>query len=91
MLNNPIDAWHDTFCSIRSRSGDGSSGVTWDVMQGELAKVKHAVLALPKSQLDIGMVMFAPDDAQGKYLERASQFVYRSLLTLHPDWSNSLK
>lgn len=91
MLNNPIEAWHDAFCSIRSRSGDGSSGITWDVMQGELAKVKHAILALPKKQLDIGMVMFAPDDMQGKYLERTSQFIYRQLLALNPNWGKSLK
>ncbi|CAG9297590.1 hypothetical protein [Celerinatantimonas diazotrophica] len=91
MLNNPIEAWHDAFCSIRSRSGDGSSGITWDVMQGELAKVKHAILALPKKQLDIGMVMFAPDDVQGKYLERTAQFIYRQMLELNPNWGKSLK
>ncbi|CAG9000645.1 MAG: hypothetical protein CENE_02645 [Candidatus Celerinatantimonas neptuna] len=91
MFNDPIEAWHDAFCSIRSRTGNGSSGITWDVIQGELAKVKHTVLALPSKQLDIGMVMFAPDDAQGNYLSRVEQFIYRCLLDLKPERSNSLK
>ncbi|MFM2482774.1 hypothetical protein [Celerinatantimonas sp. YJH-8] len=93
MLNDPIEAWHDAFCSIRSRSGSGSgnSGITWEVMQGELAKVKQTILALPAKQLDIGMVMFAPDDVQGNYLNRVEQMVYRALVDAKPERVKSFK
>lgn len=90
MFCNPILAWHDAFCSIRSRSGGGSGTITWDVMQGELSKIKKVIQTLPSKQLDIGMVMFAPDDMKGKHLGRVEQFVYRELLKQKPERVNSL-
>jgi hypothetical protein len=92
MFGCPKQAWHDAFAGIQSKNGGGGGHFGWEVVQGELAKIKSAVQRLPKSQQDVGMLMYAPESAVTSAMEqRVIQMLWREALTRNPQWLKSYK
>lgn len=63
-------AWHDAFVGLRSASGNGGGHFGWEVIQGELAKIKQVVDGLPKAQRDVGMLMYGPESEMTDQIQR---------------------